>query len=451
MELKSKKIYAVLLVVFVIGVLSVPAAAANDPQMQLLIEKIDGLAQKVNKLEKDNAVMAKEIQQLTRQKTQSFTIQSKYEKQINDLRADIDQIETSGQGSYPSVFDKLHIGGYADIHANFGESPDGDILDFHRLVLALGYDFNDWIKFRSEFELEHAFVADDSGGEFLIEQAYVDFMLSEKFNIRAGKILTPMGIINQTHEPDTFNGVERPSFAKHIIPSTWSSDGIGIFGSINPSLDYQAYVVGGLDGSGFSSSGIRDGRIKERTSLNDVAFTGRLDYYPFAQVSGRNNESLRFGLSAYAGGLDNGNNGDDPGIDSTIEMYSADFEYSKNKWDFRGAVAHTFLDNVDSLPAGTAEEMFGWYLEGAYHFMPEEWKKGKLAESDAVAFLRFDVFDTQHKMPSGVAADSSKDRTEWTTGVNFYLTPNFVVKADYQMRDKGDDNNQFNLGLGWSF
>ena len=95
--------------------------------------------------------------------------------------------------------------------------------------------------------------------------------------------------------------------------------------------------------------------------------------------------------------------------------------------------------------------MFGWYLEGAYHFWPEEWKVGKLAKSDATVFVRFEEYDTQHKMPSGVSRVAGNDNEELTFGVNFYLTPNFVVKADYQIRnDDGTDEieNLFKVGIG---
>ena len=36
------------------------------------------------------------------------------------------------------------------------------------------------------------------------------------------------------------------------------------------------------------------------------------------------------------------------------------------------------IDGAADFGGGVAEEMFGWYLEGAYHFLPDEWKKGKL-------------------------------------------------------------------------
>jgi len=380
---------------------------------------------------------------------------------VGKLAAEVERLkkaepnESLVQGLGPSL-GKLKFGGYGEVHANFTEGAEEDKVDFHRMVLYVGYDFADWITFHSETELEHAFVSNGDGdGEISIEQAYLDFLLTGRFNIRAGRILTPIGIINKKHEPTTFNGVERPSFARNIIPTTWSSDGVGVFGSLNPSLTYEAYIVGGLDGSAFNStSGIRGGRIKERPSLNEPAVTGRLDYYPFPATQRYSDQSLRLGASGFFGGLDNGNNGSNPGIDGEIGITSADFEYSIQKFDFRGVIAHINIDGAGQIGNNVAEEIFGWYLEGAYHYWPDEWKAGKLAKSDATVFLRYEDNDTQHEMPSGVSENSAGDRTEWTFGSNFYLTPNLVVKADYQIRDddSGDDlDDLLNLGIGWAF
>ena len=105
-------------------------------------------------------------------------------------------------------------------------------------------------------------------------------------------------------------------------------------------MTYEAYLVAGLDGSKFNAKdGIRKGRIKERPSLNDPAFTGRIDLFP---LTGRNvpyNQDLRVGFSFYAGGTNNGNKGKNPGLDGNIQIYSADFEYSIDRFDFRGALA----------------------------------------------------------------------------------------------------------------
>ena len=378
---------------------------------------------------------------------------------VGDLAAEVQRLkEGEPEGSHSKGLDsalgKLHFGGYGEMHANFTQGSESDQFDFHRMVLYLGYDFADWIKFHSETELEHAFVHDNDG-EISIEQAYLDFLFTGNFNIRAGRILTPLGIINKTHEPPMFNGVERPAFAANIIPTTWSSDGIGIFGSLCESVTYEAYVVGGLDGSGFNStSGIRGGRIKERPSLNEPAITGRLDYYPEAISQNNSNQSLRVGVSGYFGGLDNGDQGSNPGIDGEVGITSADFEYSVCKWDFRGVIAHINIDGARQIGANVADEIFGWYLEAAYHWLPEEWKVGKLAKSDATVFLRRDDYDTQYEMPSRVSKNDAGNRTDWTFGTNFYLTPKLVLKADFQVRDdasSSDPDDLFNLGIGWAF
>lgn len=378
---------------------------------------------------------------------------------VGELAAEVERLKESESNEsvlsgLDSTLGKLKFGGYGEFHANFTEGTEKDKADFHRLVLYLGYDFADWITFHSETELEHAFVSDDDG-EISIEQAYLDFLIDDNFNIRTGRILTPIGIINKKHEPPTFNGVERPSFASNIIPTTWSSDGVGVFGSLNPSLTYEAYVVGGLDGSDFgATSGIRGGRIKERPSLNEPAVTGRLDYYPFLAARSDSDQSLRLGASGYFGGLDNGDEGTNPGIDGEIGISSADFEYSIQKLDFRGVIAHINIDGAREIGNNVADEIFGWYLEGAYHYWPEEWKTGKLAKSDATVFLRYEDNDTQYEMPSGVTENGAGDRTEWTFGTNIYLTPNLVVKADYQIRDDdsgSDMDDLLNLGIGWAF
>jgi hypothetical protein len=378
---------------------------------------------------------------------------------VNDLAAEVERLKESDPEKSPQegldlALGKLHFGGYGEMHANFVQGSESDQADLHRLVLYLGYEFTDWIRFHSETEVEHAYVT-DGDGEVVLEQAYVDFLLTGKFNVRAGRILTPIGIINKKHEPPTFNGVERPAFATNVIPTTWSSDGVGIFGSICQSLTYEAYVVGGLDGSMFTAtSGIRNGRIKERPSLNEPAITGRLDYYPCPAIQDDSDQSLRLGASGYFGGLDNGDQGSNPGIDGEIGITSADFEYSVCKWDFRGAIAHINIDGARQIGGNVAEEIFGWYLEGAYHWLCEQWKTGKLAKADATVFLRLDKYDTQYEMPSGVSKNRAGDRTDWVFGTNFYLTPNIVLKADYEVRDDestSDPDDRFNLGVGWAF
>lgn len=369
------------------------------------------------------------------------------EKQVAILSEDAKAREERAAESFQPL-EKLWLGGYGEIHGNFEENGKSQ-FDIHRLVMYVGYDFADWIKLESETEIEHAYVTDGSGGELSIEQLYVDFLFADSFNVRAGRLLAPIGIVNENHEPTLFFGVERPNVDKYIIPSTWSVDGAGIFGSPLGWLSYRAYVVGGLDGSGFSADkGVRGGRNKERSGLNDPAFTGRIDLFPLAE------QDLRFGLSGFYGGTDNANKGGGNGTENDFAMGSADFEYSISRIHLRGVAAWGRNSDPQNLPAGTGEEIFGWYLEGGVSVLPESWQKGKLAEADLIPFVRYEQYDTQFKVPDGTIKDDANDRTEITVGINVPLTRQFVVKADYQFRfteAASNPNNLFNLGMGWAF
>lgn len=440
------------LIVLIVAVLIATSFSSLAMAETATPEELEKKVELLEKMLKDLSQQLKEMREASAAE-QAAVLDN--QETIIRLSSQMEDLGDSWVMDSESWVNKFTLGGYGEMHANFAEGNDPDLFDLHRLIVFLGYDFNEWINFNAEFEVEHALITTGSGGEVLVEQAYVDILLSDHANVRVGRILTPIGIISKKHEPPSFNGVERPAFAKYIMPTTWPSDGIGLFGSITPSLKYEAYVVGGLDGTGFSAkNGIRGGRLQERPSLHDPAVTGRLDYYPFAMREAPYRQMLRLGVSGYYGGIDNGNKGSNPDINGDIGIISGDFEYSISDFDFRGAIAFEKIDGAADLGNGTASEIFGWYLEGAYHVMPDSLKKGKLKRSDAVVFVRYDDFDTQYKVPSGLAKNPAGDRDEWTLGVNFYLTPNFVLKADYQIRDddSSDDlGDLVNLGVGWQF
>ena len=349
---------------------------------------------------------------------------------------------------------RLAFGGYGEIHANVVEGPGNDQIDLHRIVLSTRYDFTSWLTFQSEFEVEHAFVAPDGTGEVDIEQAYIEYTVCDWLHVRAGRMLVPLGIVNRRHEPTNFNGVERPEFDNYIIPSTWFADGVGIRGWLGPAVTYEAYVMSSLNGSKFNADGIRDSKLEQSSSLNQPAFSGRIDWFPFALAVSPDEETLRFGASSFLGGLNNGTAGVDPGINGNINIVSADFEYRYSRFDFRGEFAFEDIKGAEQIGNGTASEIVGGYWEAALHVLPDGWRCGRLQKADALIFVRYDDYNTQYRMPIGVAADPAFQRYEWTVGVGFLPVPNFVVKADYQLPHDETSNHlpaRFNAGLGWQF
>jgi hypothetical protein len=105
-----------------------------------------------------------------------------------------------------------------------------------------------------------------AGGEVSLEQAYLDYRLGDRLTLRTGLVLVPVGIINETHEPPTFNGVDRPGFDNDVIPTTWREIGLGAVGPVpgggggGGGLAYRVYLVNGLLAQGFSAGeGLREG------------------------------------------------------------------------------------------------------------------------------------------------------------------------------------------------
>ena len=85
---------------------------------------------------------------------------------------------------------------------------------------------------------------------------------------------------------------------------------------------------------------------------------------------------------------------------------------------------------------------------------PQHWKCGRLRRADAVAFVRFDDFNTQYRMPAGVAPNGAGGREEWTFGITYLPIPTSAIKFDYQVRSDAavaDLADKVNFGVGFMF
>ena len=118
-------------------------------------------------------------------------------KEIVKMQGEIQESTTSRIAKTAKKFEKLHLGGYGDLHYNDTETDGGTkskSMDAHRFVLFFGYDFNEKVRFRSEFELEHALVKDtadgSNGGEVELEQMYIEMDLSDATSLRACLLYT---------------------------------------------------------------------------------------------------------------------------------------------------------------------------------------------------------------------------------------------------------------------
>src|ERR1700744_1250025 len=185
------------------------------------------------------------------------------------------------------------IGGYGDAFYQKNQFLGTSRVDLERFVLFVGHKFNEKVSFFSELEVEDAKVdGGQTGGEVSIEQAYLKFNLNANQYITAGLFLPRIGILNENHLPNTFNGNERNYVETLIIPSTWRELGVGFYGNLtNLPVTYYAGLVTGLNSNDFvQGTGLEDGRAEGRNANgNNLALTAALQYFYGnfrAQVSG---------------------------------------------------------------------------------------------------------------------------------------------------------------------
>jgi hypothetical protein len=343
------------------------------------------------------------------------------------------------------------ISGYMDFHYNKVEHQDGR-LDFHRFVLLFTHRFSDRLRFVGELELEHAFVEGlEKGGELELEQAYMDFLLSRSFNVRAGMLLMPVGIINERHEPPVFYGVERPFVDTVIIPTTWFEVGTGIHGEVGRGWRYRLYLAAPLNAAEFSAEeGLRGGRQKgAESNIGRVATTGRLEWLGF--------RGLTVGISYWAG-----NSGFEfrPRFDVPVSVAEGDFRYAPgDRLELRGQFAQVFIDNAAQLNdamtrrigvnPNIAESLRGFYFESGYRFL------SGARIGDVGGFIRYENFDTQYRMPEGYVPLKQFDRDGLVIGATYWPDPDVAIKLDYSaIRSQSDiikAPHSFNVGLGWWF
>lgn len=336
------------------------------------------------------------------------------------------------------------IGAYGEVVYNQPEDANGK-LDVHRLVMLLGYQFTDKVQFFSEIEFEHV-------KEVYVEQAFVNYNVANNVNLRAGLMLVPMGIINEYHEPTTFNGVSRPSMDHDIVPTTWREIGVGVTGRLNnASLTYQAYLFNGFksingDGDGLigGKSGLRGGRQKgAESTINTPNLSAKVEYYGIL--------GLRMGLSGYFGRTQASNDFKDlDGADVGLSMVGLDARYRYNRFSARGQYIYASLTDTEAYNELTGRDLgsvlSGWYAEAAYNLLPS------MNEQKLYAFARYEDYDTHAETAGNLSANPAYDRNEITFGLNYHVAPGVVFKGDYQIKDNASETanamDQFNLGVG---
>lgn len=348
------------------------------------------------------------------------------------MQGEIQEASVSSIAKTAKKFEKLHIGGYGELHYNDTET-DGNSkskkVDAHRFVLYFGYDFTDKVRFRSEFELEHAIAGEGQTGEIELEQMYVEVDMNDQTSIQTGVILVPVGIMNENHEPPTFYGVERNEVEKYLLPSTWWAAGVKVNHRLSNGLTLEAMVGEGLNGD--TTGYIRGGRQKSgNATANDLAYTVRATYT----------------------GL--------PGLKASLFMnHQSDFTQDSSdnidKLDIYGASAiYNFGDGFEVRALHVQAEFDGKDESSSFFTNGFDEHQGTFLEISK-RFGNLGIF-VNNSIVSGEKI--SRQYTVQQAGFSYWIQgTDAVIKANYFEKDyssdskSDDDTDGFHLGMGYEF
>ncbi len=390
--------------------------------------RLDALEQELRALEEENGELRMQIGAVAEQveRVEFRDIMPVVGESVFGMGPAASKVYSAEQG--------ISLGGYGEgIYTNYSGDKTNR-ADLLRWVLYAGYKFNDNWVFNSEIEIEHATTS--KGGSVSAEFAYLEYMHNASVNVRAGMLLTPMGFVNEMHEPTTFYGASRTETETRILPSTWRENGVGLHGDLG-GFNYKLYAMTGFDALGFDEKGLRGGRQKaDRSKAQDLAFVGRLDYTA--------TPGLLAGVSAYFGDSGQG----DAGAGSVdTQILEAHAEYQWKGLRARALFTQADLGGTEQLFAATGnvvgEQMQGYYVEAGYDIMTLFSSESR---HQVIPFMRYEALDTHASVASSLVTDPTQDETIITIGVNWFPIESIVFKADFQDFDQAPDRIQLSMG-----
>ncbi|MDP3921222.1 MAG: porin [Candidatus Omnitrophota bacterium] len=400
---------------------------------EAITEQIQNLTNEMKKMRQDYESRISDLQAEVKklQKNQAKEL-AKVEEKADEVheRFDVDYV---GRQNGPfekgglivrehSGFGNVSLGGYADIELENFQNRNST-FDQHRWIINVGAEIGERLRFYSEYEIEHG--GPSAGGEAKVEQAWIDFLIHDAVNLRAGALLVPFGRYNLYHDSDLQDLTDRPLVNRDVIPTTWTESGAGIWGEFNPQIGeyedttvgYEFYFVNGLD-EGFSDTGLRGARGSiETDNNNQKALVGRLAVSPAI--------GHELGLSGYWGEF-NGNRDD-------ITGFGIDWFTSWGPLEFIGEYAYFNISQLELSDRAVTDEAQGFYLQTNYHFWAEFLDDTFLGRAfDNPTFTLVGRYGWVNIDDDGDAGTGDNSEQRWTLGINYRPVESWVLKLEYQ-------------------
>ena len=383
---------------------------------------------------------ADSIEQLKRKVEQ---IHTQYQKELSELQERLGLVEKQQSTLSDEIGQNVKLGGYGVV--SFENFRDRKTTFDGKLEVLISGQFHDRIRFYNEIDLGVP------GGTAQVEQSYVDFLLIQAFNLRAGVLLTPFGKFNLDHFDTRQELTDAPVVASRITPTTWSDLGVGAFGLVplgdNLKATYEIQVINGLTEKFTAQSGTAPdvGLLDARTGL-------KTDNNGNKAVVGRG--TLKFlnqyeiGISGYRGAYKANSN-------DVITGTALDFEFKPRgiafweDFEFKGEYARF---NIEGSSAPSS--LWGYYAQINYHFWPSVLNSTVLGRQFSSPTFTL-VGRYGYARINTIAASDGK-LTENTTviGLNYRPVKDYVIKAEYQFNSGQLERKSFDgflASVSWLF
>ncbi|MBI5186580.1 MAG: hypothetical protein HZA01_12765 [Nitrospinae bacterium] len=311
-------------------------------------------------------------------------------------------------------FGNVHFHGYLDMEYTKADrnwsgqhNYKNGSFDAHHFNLVLDAPVNEKLLVAAMIGMEHGLDQSAIGfnnGRIVTEYAFGQYAFADYFKIRAGKMLTPYGFLNEIHDatpalltveaPLTLYSAQKRG-GEAIFPE-WST-GAGVLGNFflfeDMGLDYVFYIANGENTGQTNEAEFDDNANK--------ALGGRVLFTPW--------DFLTLGFSVFYGDIAVKKN-----LDKTHASYGFSLAFEWDNFNLTGEFFDSKIRNIEQQAS---------YVQASYTFL------GRITPHIKYEYLN-------------VLEQEDYDWHDLGVGVNFKVMDGLFLKAEFHSHLRGRDNSE---------